>query len=163
MPLLRNPRVVLTWFLLGLACLRAAAASQVATLDELKVEGVSIVRRSLDTPMSSVTLKVAVVAAPQSASFSRMQCVVLKAAVAVEELPDIDRLPPEDPGFARRTGTTEREATFLVLGKEVERAYLAFDFASESSSGSPAKRLLIPVRAIPRKKIKIADELEPQG
>jgi hypothetical protein len=66
----------------------------------------------------------------------------LETAVSESKLAEVDTAAI---GVVRRSESTKARSIFLVRGKEVPNAYLAFQFSVKTDAGAQTRRYLLPV------------------
>jgi hypothetical protein len=126
----------------------------VTTVAKLREEGIIVRRTSLDTPGASNTIEVSTENHHVTGgTFTGAECVVLKEDVTASRLSELDAASMQEGQTTRRSQTTKAETSFIVLGKEISRAYLAFNFSLDVQSGEEhQRRYLLPVTAIKRRR-----------
>ena len=130
-------------FAMAVVCASAHAESQVVTsLKELASLGIAVERMQLSTPMASVEVGALVDVEKAPGQYELTECVVLEAAVSEAKLVEADTAAS---GVARRNESTKARSIFLVRGKEVPNAYLAFQFTVKTAAGTQTRRYLLPV------------------
>ena len=135
------------------------AESVVASAESLGANGVTIHRIQHATPLASVEIDVTLSPDGRLGHFELIECIVLKNEVPDERLKDLDAGVMDADVVARRNKSLKTHSVFLVLGKEVSRSYLAFEFSNETkSSGKQVIRYLLPAAAV--KKTKPTPSLE---
>jgi hypothetical protein len=128
---------------MAIVCASAHAESRVVTsLRELSSIGIAVERMQLSTPMASVEVGALVDAEKAPGRYELTECVVLDAAVSESKLIEVDTAAV---GVARRSESTKARSIFLVRGKEVPNAYLAFQFSVRTDAGTQTRRYLLPV------------------
>lgn len=130
---------------------------------DLTSKGVNIRRRQHNTPSASLEIKVSVEPTSALGEFKLAECVVLKTNTPSDQLGAIDSGAGEAQQlFERRTTSTKPETAFLILGKEISRAYLAIEFLPSSigANAHKARRFLLPVAAVKAWKPKPASDSE---
>jgi len=142
----RNTSTLLSqWLALALVLIGASAYAEshvVASLKELGSLGIAVERMQLSTPMASVEVGALVDPEKASGRYELTECVVLESAVSESQLADID---VGGTGVSRRSKSTKVRSIFLVRGKEVPNAYLAFQFAAETDGRTQEQRYLFPL------------------
>jgi hypothetical protein len=124
-------------------------ATEVATVESLRADGVTCRRVQLQALTLSVEIDVLVDASRTPGRYAGAECVVLKEAVAPEKLAAADAATADGKTVARRASSTKPNPAFLVLGRELPRAYLAFQFtAPGDTTGTITHRYLLPVDGI---------------
>lgn len=127
----------------------APAAVEVASAEGLKAEGVTCRRVQLQALTASVEIDVTVDEDRSPGRYEGAECVVLKEPLPVEKLAALDAAASAGGTVARRARSAKPNPEFLVLGREIPRAYLAFEFSVHSeSAGMITRRYLVPVSAI---------------
>ncbi|HTX66757.1 MAG TPA: hypothetical protein VMD31_13370 [Opitutaceae bacterium] len=144
---------LLVFLAAALAAARLPAApvpAEVVSLESLKVAGVTCRRVTLQALTSSIEIDVLVDVTRVAGKYEGAECVVLKEPVPLEKLPAADAAAAADAGLvARRARSTKLSPAFLVLGRELSRAYLALEFSIPTDAGGAAtRRFLVPVSAI---------------
>jgi len=140
---------LLLLLLLGLSSRLMAAAPEVTTADALKEEGVTCRRVELQALTSSVEIDVTIDGSKTPGRYAGAECVVLKEPIAADKLAEADAAATAGGPVARRARSDKPSPVFLVLGRELPRAYLAFEFSVPGSGGDAApRRYLLPVAAI---------------
>jgi|GEM_PF-6268548 len=114
---------------------------------DLAAIGVEIYRQRLDTPGASMSFEVTVEKNSNAGQFVQAECVVLRDPEAMKDLVTTDSSADLAAKVSRRNVSEKLDSTFLVLGREVQRAYLVFEF---SNAGKSTQRYLLPVTAVPR-------------
>ena len=126
-----------------------AAGSRVVTRDELRARGVTLKRTRHDTPGASLAIEARIAPRETEETYVATECRVLVEAVSSDQLTSVDENRSETALFARTTRTEKRDPGLLVLGKEVERAYLVFEFRALKPAADPgARRYLLPVTTL---------------
>ena len=123
--------------------------SELIIYSDLAGLGVHVHRKRLDTPGASLTLEITIEDHPRAGRFVQAECVVLRDADSMKDLETIDASADLSEKVARRNSSDKMDSTFLVLGREIERAYLVFEF---TSAGKPNRRYLLPVSAVPKRR-----------
>lgn len=138
------------------------ATAVVSSVEELRSKGVTFRRQQLQTPGASVEIESLVASGRAVGQYEFTECIVLKEGVLVDHLAELDAAPANAEAFARRSKSTHVRSVFLIRGKEIANAYIAFEFSSQTSSGAGAThRYLLPVSAIKRTKVVTPEEPEP--
>ena len=142
-----------------LLCLASGAVaadsvtSVVTSAEELTAKGVTFRRLQLQTPSASVEIESLVASGRGLGRYDSTECVVLKNELQADRLVEADSAPGENEGVARRSKSAKERSVFLVLGKEIPRAYLAFEFSLPSDSGArDVHRYLLPVSVVKSRK-----------
>lgn len=126
--------------------------SVVKSLSELRKLGISVERLRHDTPMASVEIGSLVEPEKSPGEYDHTECVVLSAVV------DFDRFVPADSGslesvtVVRRSESSKERSIFLVVGKDLPKSYLAFQFNVRDGETTKPVRYLFPVSQIGRVK-----------
>ncbi|HEY9155616.1 MAG TPA: hypothetical protein VIM69_10825 [Opitutaceae bacterium] len=115
---------------------------------ELEGLGIHVRRKRLDTPGASLTLEIAVDDNAGAGKFVQAECVVLRDTNDMKDLATTDASADLEAKVARRNASDKTDFTFLVLGREIERTYLVFEF---SNAGKADQRYLLPVTAVPKR------------
>ncbi len=124
-----------------------APTSTLATHTDLAAIGVQVYRTRYDTPGASMSFEVTVENSSNAGQFVQVECVVLRDEADMKDIATADASPDLIEKAARRNSSDKTDSTFLVLGREVNRAYLVFEF---SNPGKPNQRYLLPVTSVPR-------------
>lgn len=146
----RNAVLATAAFLLSPAP-HLAAESRLVTRAELKAHGVVLRRVRHDTPMASMAIEVTIQPADTTGTYAGAECVVLRDPCDPKTLAEADRTVGAEQ-VQRRSRTERANPSFLVLGREVPRAYLAFEFSPEAGGASEPLRLLIPVGTLGKRR-----------
>lgn len=125
----------------------AGPVSTLAVYSELEAIGVNVYRVRYSTPGASMSFEAMVDPSSKAGKFVQAECVVLRDAADMTSLEIVDASPALSEKVARRNSSEKTDATFLVLGREVTRAYLVFEF---SNAGKPNQRYLLPVTSVPK-------------
>lgn len=150
---MRRFLVIICVFLgLGAVPAHAAEATVVRSVAELRKLGISVEHLRNDTPGASV--QVGSLFAPGKAlgEYVRTECVVLSAAVDADRLPLADAGALESATVVRRSESEKERSIFLVLGRDVTKSHLAFQFAVREGGTTKTVRYLFPVSSIVRGK-----------
>lgn len=130
-------------FAAAMICATAQAESRVVTsLKELSSLGIAVERMQLSTPMASVEVGALIDPEKTPGQYELTECVVLESGISIEKLAEVDAAAI---GVARRSESTKVRSVFLVRGKEVPNAYLAFQFSVRADGGPQTRRYLLPV------------------
>jgi len=145
-------KTLLVFFVVGLASwsLRAAPVTvELTSAEGLKAMGVTCRRIELQALTTSVEIDVTVDGTRTPGKYVGAECIVLKEPLVAEKLPALDAGASAGDTVARRARSTKPDPAFLVLGREIPRAYLAFEFSIPGASGgTTTQRYLLPVSAI---------------
>jgi hypothetical protein len=151
----RRSAVAIAIFSAGLISRKAHAdasasigKSELVTYSDLSGLGVHVQRKRLDTPGASLTLEITIEQNARAGRFVQAECVVLRAPDGMKDLETIDASADLSEKAARRNSSDKMDSTFLVLGREIERAYLVFEF---SNPGNADERYLLPVASVPKR------------
>ncbi len=137
--------------LLALLLPNGLAESRLVTRGELKAHGVVLKRVRHDTPMASMAIEVTIQPADTTGTYAGSECVVLREPCDPNTLAQVDQRVAEEK-VQRRIRTDRASPSFLVLGRELPNAYLAFEFSSETGGGTEPLRLLIPVGSLGKRR-----------
>lgn len=130
-------------FAIALAGVSANAESRVvASLKELASLGIAVERMQLSTPMASIEVGALVDPDKAPGQYELTECVVLEAEISGSKLAEADAA---ETAVARRTASTKVRSIFLVRGKEVPNAYLAFQFSVRTDGETQKHRYLFPL------------------
>jgi hypothetical protein len=124
------------------------ASSTLVMHSELEGLGIHVRRKRLDTPGASLTLEITVDDNAAAGHFVQDECIVLRDTEGMKDLVTTDASADSSDKIARRNSSDKTDTTFLVLGREIERSYLVFEF---SNTGKPDQRYLLPVAAVPKR------------
>jgi hypothetical protein len=127
----------------------AAANNELVTFGNLQGLGIHVYRKRLDTPGASLTLEITVDENATVGRFVRAECIVLRDREGMKDIATVDASADLDTKAARRNSSDKTDSTFLVLGREIDRAYLVFEF---SNAGKPDQRYLLPVTSVPKRR-----------
>ena len=145
-------KILLMFLAVGLASRSlpaAPAAAEVTSAEALQAAGVTCRRIELQALTASVEIDVTVDESRAPGRYEGAECVVLKEGVAAEKLAAVDAAASDGGAVARRARSAKPKPVFLVLGREIPRAYLAFEFSVRSdTAGTITRRYLLPVSAI---------------
>jgi hypothetical protein len=145
-------KILLVFLAVGLASRSlpaAPVAAEVTSAEALKAVGVTCRRIELQALTASVEIEVTVDESRAPGKYEGAECVILKEPLSVEKLPAVDAAASDGGTVARRARFAKPNPVFLVLGREIPRAYLAFEFSVQSdSAGTITRRYLLPVSAI---------------
>ena len=117
---------------------------------ELRKIGVLVERLQLDTPMASVEIGTLIDRAKAPHQYDHAECIVLSQAVPPDQLPQIDSGATDSVTKVRQSESTKDRSVFLVLGKEISRTYLAFQFVVHEQDGTEMIRYLLQIDKIAR-------------
>lgn len=148
-----NPMKLIPLFLaVGLAPWIHAATPpvvEVASAEGLRAEGVTCRRVELQALTSSIEIDVTIDASRSPGVYVGAECVVRKENLPAEGLAAADTAAADGATVARRARSNKPNPVFLVLGREIPRTYLAFEFADHgNAAGAVTHRYLLPVSAI---------------
>jgi hypothetical protein len=136
----------------GLASRTLAAApvpAEVTSPEALKAAGVICRRIELQALTASAEIDVRVDENRFAGTYGKAECVVLKEPLAEGKLAALDAAAADGAPVARRAQSAKPSAAFLVLGREIPRAYLAIEFSVADDAGhAVAHRYLLPVSAV---------------
>jgi hypothetical protein len=74
---------------------------------------------------------------------------VLSTVVELDKLALADAGTLDSVTVARRSDSSKERAIFLILGKDLPRSYLAFQFNSKKEDATKTMRYLFPVSRVP--------------
>ena len=123
--------------------------SVLITHSDLASIGVHVRRKRLDTPGESLTLEVTNEQNTPTNRNDEAECIVLRDVEGMKDLELVDASAELSGKAARRNSSDKVDSTFLVLGREIDRSYLVFEF---SKAAKPDQRYLLPVTAVPRRR-----------
>lgn len=130
-------------FALALVGVSAHAESHVVvSLKELASLGIAVERMQLSTPMASVEVGALVDPEKGPGQYELTECVVLESEISESKLAEIDA---GGNGVARRSESAKVRSIFLIRGKEVPNAYLAFQFSAATDGRTQKQRYLFPL------------------
>lgn len=127
-----------------------AETSVVASVAELRKLGVEVERLHHDTPGASVEIGSLVGPGKTAGEYDHTECVVLSAEVDAERMVRVDSGEADAVTIARRSESSKERSIFLVLGKDLPRAYLAFQFNVREGEAMKPVRYLFPISRIAR-------------
>lgn len=147
-----HPKTLLVAFAVSWASANLAAApvtGEVVTAEGLKAMGVTCRRIELQALTASVEIDVTLDESRLPGRYAGAECIVLKEPLLVEKLPVLDAAAAAGGAVARRARSAKPNPAFLVLGRELPRTYLAFEFSDPGQpAGTVTHRYLVPVSAI---------------
>lgn len=141
-------RVLLSLLSFLTVCLSASThldGRTVVSLKDLAALGIAVERMQLSTPMASVEIGALVDPDKSPGQYVLTECVVLNDEVSESKLAEVDA---GSVGVARRSDSTKVRSIFLVRGKEVPNAYLAFEFSVRTDASVDTRRYLLPIAKI---------------
>ena len=119
---------------------------------ELRKLGISVERLRHDTPMASVEIGCLVEPEKASGEYDHTECVVLSAMADPDRLAIADTGAMESVSVVRRSESTKERSIFLVVGKDLPKSYLAFQFNVRESGTTKPVRYLFPISQISSRK-----------
>jgi len=142
---------LITCVVLGLICVSSSHGETmvVKSVAELHKLGISVERLRHDTPMASAEIGSLVEPGKISGDYDFTECIVLSAVVEPDKLAMADAGTLDSVTVARRSDSSKERAIFLVLGKDLQRSYLAFQFNSKKDDATKTMRYLFPVSRVP--------------
>ncbi len=147
--MLKRTKRLLLFAAIGFVPRLLAGGPEVVSVDGLKELGVICRRVQLQALTASVEIDLTVDERQTPGKYLGAECVVLKEPVPADKLAAADAAAAEGGAIARRARSTKANPAFLVLGRELARAYLAVEFAAAGEAGGTrARRYLLPVDAI---------------
>lgn len=127
----------------------APVAVEIASVESLRALGITCRWLQLQTPSASVEIDVTVDEGRAPGKYEGAECIVLKDRIPADGLVVADSASADSGAVARRNKSTKLHPVFLVLGREVPKAYLAFQFSIHGdSAGTIARRYLLSVSAV---------------
>jgi len=124
----------------------------VKSVAELRKLGIAVERLRHDTPMSSVEIGSLVEPEKTSGEYDHTECVVLSTVVDLDRLSLADTGSLESVTVVRRSESTKARSIFLVVGKDLTKSYLAFQFNVREGDTTKPVRYLFPISQIGRRK-----------
>jgi hypothetical protein len=142
---------LITCVVLCLICVSSSHGETmvVKSLAELRKQGISVERLRHDTPMASAEIGSLVEPEKASGEYDFTECIVLSALVAPDSLALADAGTLDSVTVARRSDSSKERAIFLVLGKDLQRSYLAFQFNAKKDGATKTMRYLFSVSRVP--------------
>ncbi len=122
----------------------------VANHGELRKLGVSVERLRHDTPLASVEIGCLVDTGKSQGVYVMTECVVLETAVEALDLAQVDAGAQAEITVKRRSESTKERSIFLVPGRDLPGAYLAFQFEVGAPGEGRTVRYLFPASRVPR-------------
>lgn len=122
--------------------------SVVRSVAELRKLGIAIERLRNDTPMASVQVGSLVDIEKRAREYVHTECVVLNVAVDPAQLIEADAGSLDAVTVVRRNESTKERSVFLVLGKDLPKSYLAFQFKVREGDTTKPVRYLFPIEPI---------------
>lgn len=122
--------------------------SVVKSLAELRKLGISVEQLRHETPGASVELGSLVEPDKAPGKYELTECVVLSSVVDIEQLVRADSGVLDEVTMTRRSGSDKQRSIFLVLGRDMPRAYLAFQFSVQEKETTKSVRYLFPANRI---------------
>lgn len=131
-----------------------------ASIEMLNARGVQISKIMNRGVFVSADIHASVSGKAGEESFEAMEFVVYDEEISDEGLGRRDSYRSQD--ATRRERTKNREGKFTVIGKDIQRAYLVFEFLGPSSSPmSHYRRYIIPVKAVDEEEANKAAQTTP--
>lgn len=128
------------------ACATAHAVTRTVVSEaDLKDLGIAVERFQLSTPMASAEVGTLVDPLKAPGVYQFTECVILVHDLAEPQLKESDA---GASGVTRRSKSVKDRTVFLVLGREVPRAYVAFQFLVRTGTTNEVRRYLLPVTRI---------------
>jgi len=124
----------------------------VKSVAELRKLGIAVERLRHDTPMASVEIGSLVEPEKTSGEYDHTECVVLSTVVDLDRLSLADTGSLESVTVVRRSESTKARSIFLVVGKDLTKSYLAFQFNVREGDTTKPVRYLFPISQIGRRK-----------
>ena len=122
-----------------------AVTRTIVSVRDLKGLGIAVERIQLATPMASAEVGALIDPAKAPGDYLFTECVILAHTIAAPQLAEDDA---GTSGVMRRSQSTKARTVFLVRGREVPQAYLAFQFAVSTGGTAEIHRYLLPVAQI---------------
>ncbi|MFT3868344.1 MAG: hypothetical protein QM715_07590 [Nibricoccus sp.] len=133
--------------LIGVSSL-TAETTVVRSVAELHKLGISVERLRNDTPMASVQVGSLVEREKAPGEYDHTECVVLSATVDPAQLALADAGSLDAVTAVRRNESSKERSIFLVLGKDLPKSYLAFQFNVREGEETKPVRYLFPIELI---------------
>lgn len=122
--------------------------SVVRSVAELRKLGISVERLRHDTPGASVEVGSLVEPEKAPGEYDHTECVVLSAVVDLDRLSLADTGSLESVTVVRRSESSKARSIFLVVGKDLPKSYLAFQFNIREGETTKPVRYLFPISQI---------------
>lgn len=127
-------------------CAAAHAVTRtIVSMTDLAGLGIAVERIQLSTPMASAEVGTLVYPLKAPGEYQFTECVILADNIATPQLAERDA---GTSGVIRRSKSTKTRTVFLVRGREVPQAYLAFQFSVSTATATEIHRYLLPVALI---------------